>query len=538
MGGTAMRGRRRRPAAGALRSFAASVRRHALLVVGLALYLSWLLAATCTGLPFPKDGRLDGNVFDVAVAAGFLSAAAALRAARPGRGRRLWLAAGLSIGCCLLCGIDWLSGLGASAPQRMTVAALKGALLGASAGLFARGTREAMRSLGPKEAPPLLALASALALLLLSWVNLACDPSRQWLVWPAAIAASLVALLKALKAGPVASPDLPEPGSGTDAAAPAAALETSARHPGPGTARGFRPCQGLPAILLALNGAFAMFLVGNFPQVFHLALFSGSVAHRGMASGILVGLCDALCLASLAAAVVGWAALACVLSARRPHPEAVVALAVAALVAVSVTVPTFSSAPVPVLTAIAFCLAAFSCLLAAGPGSSRAVPGETDEQASARAALWLGVGMAIGACGGLVHIALPIGQVGVRQLAVFGVMIAFVAADAMLLFKARGIIARIYFPELADGRTPGPQPSSQAGGDGGQEARCQALARRHGLTPRETDVLVLLAQGRDGPYIQEALGISRNTFKTHALHIHQKLGVGSQQDIIDLAREG
>lgn len=56
----------------------------------------------------------------------------------------------------------------------------------------------------------------------------------------------------------------------------------------------------------------------------------------------------------------------------------------------------------------------------------------------------------------------------------------------------------------------------------------------HALTPRETEVLGLLARGRSVPYIRDALCISRQTAATHAKRIYAKLGVHSKQELIDL----
>ena len=63
---------------------------------------------------------------------------------------------------------------------------------------------------------------------------------------------------------------------------------------------------------------------------------------------------------------------------------------------------------------------------------------------------------------------------------------------------------------------------------------CDLLAARGGLTTREAEVLALLARGRSVPYIQEALGISQSTAKTHAHSIYRKLGVTSKQALLDL----
>ncbi|MDR0346849.1 MAG: LuxR C-terminal-related transcriptional regulator [Coriobacteriales bacterium] len=48
---------------------------------------------------------------------------------------------------------------------------------------------------------------------------------------------------------------------------------------------------------------------------------------------------------------------------------------------------------------------------------------------------------------------------------------------------------------------------------------------------------MLLAAGRNRPYIQKSLGISEGTAKTHINHIHQKLGITSQQDLLDLVSQ-
>ena len=66
------------------------------------------------------------------------------------------------------------------------------------------------------------------------------------------------------------------------------------------------------------------------------------------------------------------------------------------------------------------------------------------------------------------------------------------------------------------------------------EARCAAVAAEFSLTPREAEVFELLARGRNGNYIKDALTISYNTVKTHVAHVYDKAGVHSQQELIDL----
>ena len=71
-------------------------------------------------------------------------------------------------------------------------------------------------------------------------------------------------------------------------------------------------------------------------------------------------------------------------------------------------------------------------------------------------------------------------------------------------------------------------------GDGGLAVRCEAVARRFDLTPRERDVFVLIARGRTLGVISRELNIAEGTARTHMGHIYAKLGVRRQQELIDL----
>lgn len=66
------------------------------------------------------------------------------------------------------------------------------------------------------------------------------------------------------------------------------------------------------------------------------------------------------------------------------------------------------------------------------------------------------------------------------------------------------------------------------------DTRCAKVAEVHHLTPRETEILGYLARGRNAAYLQETLVLSRNTIKTHVSNIYTKLGVHSQQELIDV----
>lgn len=55
------------------------------------------------------------------------------------------------------------------------------------------------------------------------------------------------------------------------------------------------------------------------------------------------------------------------------------------------------------------------------------------------------------------------------------------------------------------------------------------------LSPRERDVLRLIADGRSNQQIADALSISRRTVTTHATNILNKLGLDSRAELIAFA---
>jgi len=124
-------------------------------------------------------------------------------------------------------------------------------------------------------------------------------------------------------------------------------------------------------------------------------------------------------------------------------------------------------------------------------------------------------------------------------LLMFAVVVVFAAYMVYFISHQR-------FSDVIAGITPLEEVKVSTGADEGEEsadegaafqANCDLLAREYDLTARERDVLELLARGRNGHYIQEKLVVSYNTVKTHVFHIYSKLGVHTQQEIIDLVED-
>lgn len=63
---------------------------------------------------------------------------------------------------------------------------------------------------------------------------------------------------------------------------------------------------------------------------------------------------------------------------------------------------------------------------------------------------------------------------------------------------------------------------------------CAEIAQDYKLTPREAEILGLIAMGRSAKYIADELMISHNTTRTHIKHVYEKLNIHSKQELIDL----
>lgn len=66
--------------------------------------------------------------------------------------------------------------------------------------------------------------------------------------------------------------------------------------------------------------------------------------------------------------------------------------------------------------------------------------------------------------------------------------------------------------------------------------RNHAALRALGITPRECEILELLASGASNRELGELLGISANTVKTHVARLYDKLAVEKRMQAVEKAR--
>lgn len=64
--------------------------------------------------------------------------------------------------------------------------------------------------------------------------------------------------------------------------------------------------------------------------------------------------------------------------------------------------------------------------------------------------------------------------------------------------------------------------------------RVSDLSREHNLSPREEEVLQLLARKGTSAQIEENLFVARGTVKAHTSRIYRKLGVHSRDELYEL----
>lgn len=63
---------------------------------------------------------------------------------------------------------------------------------------------------------------------------------------------------------------------------------------------------------------------------------------------------------------------------------------------------------------------------------------------------------------------------------------------------------------------------------------CEDLSEKFKLSPRQREIFLLLAKGRNVQFIKDKLVLSTPTVKSHVYSIYQKMGIHSHQELLDL----
>jgi DNA-binding CsgD family transcriptional regulator len=267
------------------------------------------------------------------------------------------------------------------------------------------------------------------------------------------------------------------------------------------------------------------FLLGQFPRTLH---FAGLIANNKNLTGVItdtyLGLVGSAPLLALVSTSFVLFIVGITVMQKTFYPTPILLIALLLIIGVSVIVPQYNASPIIVLAPIAVTsllvssqlyLSTLFVILPYREAASRALV----------AATVAGAGFLIAVVMSIPHTLFPVSGDSPRQIGIYTFMIGMTAASFVVFVLFRRHLTWLYF-SISDLREP--LDTSSLHGS------CNALASQYGLTKRETEVLEFLAIGRDGPYIQKALCISRNTFKSHSLHIYQKLGITSKQALLDL----
>lgn len=504
-----------------------------------AALLAWVLLVRFSSAAFPEEAPVVASgILSLAslLVAAIALAAAALRARREegfaGRPRASvdqagalqqgWaLPCAVALAACLALALPYLAEAlsgGAWQPSRATTVTLalyaaSGALLGLVLASVAINILSTMVDMGFQGFVPraCMALAAAFALFL---AFAALVPEGQgWL--GCALPLAFAALLgidgrrrrvagRRLGAEPA--------GSHAQRPAPAASPEGSGRLSGQAAAPEAdpRPRRAARAALFVLAGFLFAYMPAMYPKTTNLAAWNLGPAQN-------IGLTSWRCVAALALLLALMALLAFVLDRRRRGAMVGAGAVVALFACICFVLPDLKMSPMafvlttPVASVLALCLAGAACM----GGMPRAL----------RACAAMAAGAACAGAFAFVFLGPLYGAAPIQDALFFLVPAVVLVACAVLALPFEEELSALLFPTSS---AEGERLVSET------DRLCSALAARLGLTARESQVLALIAEGRNEPYIEKALSVSRATVKTHISHIYRKAGVSSRQELLDL----
>jgi two-component system, NarL family, response regulator LiaR len=113
-----------------------------------------------------------------------------------------------------------------------------------------------------------------------------------------------------------------------------------------------------------------------------------------------------------------------------------------------------------------------------------------------------------------------------HSVAIYGVLIAILFAGAGIWFGTRLLAPRERIVEIPIPIDPASDPALD-----------DSARERLGITPREMEVLQLVARGLSNREIGETLFVSENTVKTHCSRAFDKLGARRRTEAVKRSKE-
>lgn len=127
------------------------------------------------------------------------------------------------------------------------------------------------------------------------------------------------------------------------------------------------------------------------------------------------------------------------------------------------------------------------------------------------------------------------------EVCVFSVVLVNIFAQTFInrgAFPSSELFQLDENPSPSEATVNGCTPPSDDDSQGGLWKRKIAyVCRKYGLSPRQSEILELLAKGRDTKYIEDHFYISRSTAKSHIYNIYCKLDIHSKQELLNLVEE-
>lgn len=146
------------------------------------------------------------------------------------------------------------------------------------------------------------------------------------------------------------------------------------------------------------------------------------------------------------------------------------------------------------------------------------------------------IGMAVGSlAGNIINTLILNGSIQITVIAMVSILSLVIVAFLVL---PEGTIDRLFQTVRHDKKEErSPEHTASPSLEGILDTSCVAVAEEYKLTPREGEVLVLLAYGRTLAIISRDLHIAKGTARTHIENIYRKLDVHKQQELIDLVED-